>query len=139
MAERDLTTLIRTMTPELRGVYVFCAVDEPTFASLPIRPLGFFQEEEGLTIILPRDEAERHGLDYTFTAALITLKVHSDLAAVGFLAAISRVLAQEGISTNVVSAYYHDHLFVPYETAERALALLQQLSQGTGPEPPTSA
>ena len=33
------------------------------------------------------DEAERHGIAGTFEAAWITLTVHSDLAAVGFLAA----------------------------------------------------
>ncbi len=44
---------------------------------------------------------------------LITLEVHSALAAVGMIAAVARALASEGISTNVVVAFYHDYVFVP--------------------------
>jgi hypothetical protein len=50
------------------------------------------------------------------------LTVHSSLEAVGFLAAITARLAETGISVNVVSAFYHDHLFVPHDRADEALA-----------------
>jgi hypothetical protein len=50
------------------------------------------------------------------------------LEAVGFLAAVLPALAREGISTNVVSAFYHDHLFVPAAQAQHALSILQSLS-----------
>jgi hypothetical protein len=46
---------------------------------------------------------------------------------VGFLAAITARLAQAGISLNAVSAYYHDHLFVPWENRERAMQILKEL------------
>jgi len=128
MGERNLDILIQKMTPELRGNYVFCSVDETAFASLPIRPLGFFAEREGITLIISREDADRYRLHYTFVAALITLGIHSDLEAVGFLATVCTTLAEAGISTNVISGYYHDHLFIPYEAAERAMALLAKLS-----------
>jgi hypothetical protein len=40
-------------------------------------------------------------------------------------AAVSRVLAEAGISCNVVAAVHHDHLFVPAEQGAAALALLE--------------
>lgn len=55
---------------------------------------------------------------------MITLTVHSNLNAVGFLAAVAAKLAEHQISVNVVSAFYHDHLFVPDEKAEQAMQIL---------------
>jgi hypothetical protein len=60
---------------------------------------------------------------------LITLNVHSDLSAIGFLARITGALAESGISVNAVSAYYHDHLFVPINAAKRAIIILNGLSK----------
>jgi len=50
------------------------------------------------------------------------------LEAVGFLAAITARLAEAGISVNPVSAFYHDHLFVPHNRADEALARLKEMS-----------
>ena len=58
---------------------------------------------------------------------MITLSVHSSLEAVGFLAAITARLANAGISVNAVSAFHHDHLFVPEHRASEALRLLQDM------------
>ncbi len=90
--------------------------------------LLMFREAEGITLILEKSTADSNGLEYQATWALITLSVHSDLEAIGFIARISTELAREGISVNVVSAYYHDHLFVPYEEGQEALEVLQALS-----------
>jgi hypothetical protein len=38
-------------------------------------------------------------------------------------------LADAGISVNAVSAFYHDHLFVPDHRAEEALCLLPKMSK----------
>ena len=35
----------------------------------------------------------------------------------------------QGISINVVSAYYHDHLFVPWERREETLHILKNFSE----------
>jgi hypothetical protein len=59
-----------------------------------------------------------------------SLMVHSSLDAVGFLAAITAKLAAGGISVNPVSAFYHDHLFVPVDKAEMAMNLLSEFSAG---------
>jgi hypothetical protein len=56
------------------------------------------------------------------------LEVHSALEAVGLTAAISNVLKDAGISCNVVAGYTHDHLFVPVDRAQDALAALRTLA-----------
>lgn len=134
--ETDLTTLLRTMQPVLReGEYVFCTIGSQTQPDFSYRsldalaPIGLFQEAEGLTLILPRQRADAVSLPYTAVFGLITLTVHSSLEAVGFLAAITTLLAQHQISVNPVSAYYHDHLLIPLAQTHRAMHLLQQLTQ----------
>ncbi|MBR1209273.1 ACT domain-containing protein [Bradyrhizobium sp. JYMT SZCCT0180] len=132
--ERDLATLLRNMKLEMHdGVFVFCSI--PAVKEIPaaLRPVHLFREREGTTLVMRREEAECAGLPYQFASRLITLTVHSSLEAVGFLAAITGRLAQAGISVNAVSAYYHDHLFVPEHRADEALGLLQEMS-GPGSE-----
>jgi hypothetical protein len=41
---------------------------------------------------------------------------------------VSGALAGAGIACNVVAGYHHDHLFVPWERREEALAILQRLA-----------
>ena len=129
-AETDLQTLIASMKPALHAQpYVFCSIDQTVFAGLPFIPLGTFHEREGVTIIATRKLASDSGLEFDMTWACITLEVHSSLSAVGFLALIATRLASAGISVNPVSAFHHDHLFVPWEMRERALAELIELSR----------
>ncbi|WP_298874899.1 ACT domain-containing protein [uncultured Bradyrhizobium sp.] len=127
--ERDLNVLLKQMKPELRpGIFVFCTI--PADANIPaaLNPLLTFREQEGTTLVILREEAEAAGLSYAFPSRLITLTVHSALDAVGFLAAITARLAKAGISANAVSAFHHDHLFVPVDRADEAMAALSELS-----------
>ncbi|MGR9171159.1 ACT domain-containing protein [Rhizobium sp. KDH_Rht_773_N] len=126
----DLSVLLATMEPELvEGEFVYCTVPASQLEDhLHLHPLGLFRETEGLTLILPRDAANRAGLQASAPLRQITLKVHSSLEAVGLTAAFSRALTEAGISANVVAAYYHDHIFVPATDAERAIEALRQLS-----------
>jgi hypothetical protein len=139
-AETNLQRLMAGMQPVLNsGEYVFCTV-----ASAPAIPaalvVGSFREAEGLTLILPLEVAQAHGLPYEQVMAWLTLNVHSSLAAVGMTAAVAAALTKENISCNVVAAFYHDHLFVAQPDAQRALAALQALSAGAaGPAPASAA
>lgn len=126
--ERNLAKLLQNMKPELHdGVFVFCSI--PAGAEIPagLSPVLLFHEREGTTLVLRREAAERAGLSHQFSSRLITLSVHSSLEAVGFLAEITGRLAKAGIGVNVVSAYHHDHLFVPLHKADKALRLLQNI------------
>ena len=123
--EKDFKKLIKGMKPVLDiREFVFSTVSFAERKNLNINPICEFQEREGLTLILEKTEAEENKLNYAFNSRMITLSVHSDLSAVGLLAAVTNKLAENGISVNVVSAFYHDHLFVPIEKAESAMEIL---------------
>ncbi|MFJ8622638.1 ACT domain-containing protein [Kitasatospora sp. NPDC093550] len=127
--ETDLHALLRGMRPELHsGAYVFSTVADHVVPA-GVVPVVTAVEDEGLTIVARQEEADRSGLAYDYVAGWITLRIHSSLAAVGLTAAVSRALADAGISCNVVAAFHHDHLFVPYENAERAVEVLEQLTR----------
>jgi hypothetical protein len=124
----DLALLLRTMEPVLHeGVYVYSAVPSDTdLSSIPV--VATFREVEGTTV--PSEaEALNANLPVLFRAAWITLRVHSDLQAVGLTAAFSRALSEAGISCNVVAAAYHDHIFVPIERAAESIERLKALQQ----------
>lgn len=127
--ENDLRTLLAGMTPELvAGAFVFATL--PAGQALPegIDPVMVFQEGEGRTLILREDEAKAAGITGTFRCRMITLSIHSALEAVGFMAAITAELAAAGMGVNPVSAFHHDHLFVPAQRAEEAMEILQALA-----------
>ncbi|MBF6030084.1 ACT domain-containing protein [Pseudomonas sp. P115] len=126
--ETALATLLRSMSPHLNdGDYVFCTLPDNRIPP-GCEVIGSFREQEGLTLILERQQAEQAGLAFDYVAAWITLNVHSALEAVGLTAAFSSALGKAGISCNVIAGYYHDHLFVGRKDAERALQVLRQLA-----------
>lgn len=110
------------------GVYVFASVAHDADVSA-LKPLATFREAEGLSLIVEERAAHEAKLAIMFCAAWITLGVHSDLHAVGLTAAVAGALTEAGISCNVVAAAHHDHLFVPQESADAALAVLHALQQ----------
>jgi hypothetical protein len=125
----DLKNLLKEMQPVLHeSPFVFCSVDKNSFDQLPFEPLSLFFEAEGVSLIITEEQANHSDLPYDSIWACITLNVHSSLTAIGFLAAITGKLAEAGISVNPVSAYYHDHLFVPWEWKEVAIEALHGLS-----------
>jgi len=132
MAISNLQQLLKELEPQMRGEFLICSLPpELLTAELIAGSMGVFKEKEGMTLIMP--EASRGKLPQHAKASkpmvLITLNVHSDLEAVGFLAVVSKALAESSISVNTVSAYFHDHLFVPREKAEEAMKVLKVLSK----------
>ncbi|WP_439698688.1 ACT domain-containing protein [Mucilaginibacter sp. AW1-7] len=126
--ETNLNTLLRNMTPLLNeGDYVYCTVTDIDAIDIK-NVLGIFKEEEAVTVILKKEIADQLGLKYEYIAAWITLTIHSSLEATGLTAAFAAALAKEGISCNVVAAYYHDHIFVAKKDAERAMVALKDLA-----------
>ena len=116
------------MQPVLNdGLYVFSSVS--SIASFDLNKiLFFFKEEEGFTVVLEKKDADTEGVKYNALFAWITLHVHSALEAVGLTAAFSNALAANQISCNVVAGYYHDHIFVQYDLGQKAVDVLQKLS-----------
>ena len=126
----DLHELLKFMSPRLiDGEFVFCTVRGQVADYLHLEPLATFQECEGITLVLEKENAIKGTLVFESTFRLITLTVHSSLDAVGLTAAVSTQLASKGISANVIAAYYHDHIFVQSAKAELALSALKELCE----------
>ena len=79
---------------------------------------ALIREHEGVTVIRPGQGWAR-----------ITLGVQSSLAAVGLTARVAAALAERGISANIVAAFRHDHVFVPWDRRVEAMAALRALSR----------
>jgi hypothetical protein len=121
--EHDLEILLGHMDPVLDPQeYVYATGSAP----LPLA-ICTFHEAEGTTLILPRSDAESLSIPFTYPCRRITLNIHSSLEAVGLFAAVTAKLAANGISVNVVSGYYHDHLFVRTADATHVMTLLEEL------------
>jgi len=90
------------------------------------------REEEGLSLVVSIDVARDHGLEPELVMAWLTLRVHSSLESVGLTAAVSRVLAESHIACNMIAGFHHDHLLVPAESAESAIAAIETLSTRQG-------
>ncbi|WP_202843105.1 ACT domain-containing protein [Luteimonas saliphila] len=125
----DLKQLMLHIQPELHpGRYTFVTLPAG-FVPDPAHVVASIREPEGLSVVIPEQVAVVLGLPVAFTAAWITLTVHSDLSAVGLTAAFSQALAQAGISCNVVAGVCHDHLFVPAGQAQEAMDVLRALAR----------
>ncbi|MEM7689351.1 MAG: ACT domain-containing protein [Pseudomonadota bacterium] len=121
----DLHGMLAGMEPTLRdGRYRFVphGPDED-FIDLLHRTFAMVREDEGMTLVI---RARRDDPGPFFAG--ITLQVHSALEGVGLTAAVANALAKVGMPCNVIAAYHHDHLFVPWDRRKEALAILRQVS-----------
>jgi len=102
--ERELRKLLADLRPTLsQDRYAFEIANRP---ELDDDTFAIVREEEGLTVIRAHPDGNW---------ARISLGVHSSLEAVGLTAALSRALAETGISANIVVGLHHDHIFVPWD------------------------
>ena len=127
--ETKLATLLRSLDPELAAPeVVFVSFADAQYGDYAdLQPLAMVQEAEGMTLVVQKALADQFQLAYDGVFRCLTLKVHSSLQAVGLTAAVSRQLAQRGISANVLAGYYHDHIFVPAQQADTALSALKAI------------
>ena len=129
--EKDLQKLQASMSPELiEGEVVFCTFPGAQYGEYSaLDPVAAIREAEGLTLVIPKSKADENKLRYESVFRQITLTVHSSLDAVGLTAAFAGKLTEHGISANVIAGFYHDHMFVQREHAERALEALKEFAQ----------
>ena len=128
--ESDIEKLLKYMSPKLCSEeYVFCTIKNACYGDYAdAKPLASFLEKEGLSLVLARKSADKYDMSYEGIFKCITLEVHSDLQAVGLTAAVSGRLCENNISANVIAGFFHDHIFVPAESAEKALNVLSAFS-----------
>lgn len=132
--ETDLATLLKGLSPVVIATdFWYCLVTEAQLKMLSLDDIyGLFREAEGITVILNEPATGPAGLTEKVSKmegpfAAITCQVHSSLAAVGLTATIAKALTQHDISANVVAGFYHDHIFVATEHADKACRVMQQL------------
>ncbi len=72
----DLEAMLSTLEPTIRnGEFVYASVSEQEARELPAQAL--IQENEGITVVMHREDAEAAGVNDEFVAAWISLTVHS--------------------------------------------------------------
>ena len=128
----SLNALLRSLSPRLMPgcyVYVCLSPEQATSADATACAVAIFREPEGVTLIVEQCVAEQAGWSASFPCAWIQLEVHSALHAVGLTAAVAQSLTNRGISCNVMAAYHHDHLFVPFDRAQDAIDALKELQR----------
>jgi hypothetical protein len=125
--------MISRMTPVIRPeVFVFATTNDPDLlASLYPEAISTFNEDEGISLIVPVEIASKSGFDTDSPMRCITLNVYSSLQGFGLTAAVSKALGDNGIACNIVAAFHHDHVFVPSDMGDRALEVLLSLQSQT--------
>lgn len=130
--ETDLKKMLSNMSPELLDdEFVFCTFENAQYGEhANLQPIAVVKESEGLTFVIPKEKADEHNVKYASVFKGITLKIHSSLDAVGLTAAFSKKLTEHGISANVIAGFYHDHIFVQSEKADKAMSAIKELNKG---------
>lgn len=121
--------MISGMTPSVRpGLFVFISTNNSDLlASLSPHAISTFKEDEGTSMLIPVELAEKLKLNVDHPMCCITLNVYSSLTGVGLTAAVSSALEERGIPCNMVAAFHHDHVFVPAEMCDQAMEVLKSL------------
>lgn len=151
LGETSLATLLKTLTVTIHtSTFAFFSlpVDFTTTLHLgpsrqPIAMLFFEPGEERYTAIVDTmqlADAQGRVIDSNSPGVdaspvvwkMLTLNVHSSLEAVGFIAAISKALADAHIPCNCVAAYFHDHIFVQADMAEKAIKVIEDVACNAG-------
>ena len=129
IGEMNLESLIRNMEPVLNeGSYIFACVAD--IEKIPrAMTICEVKEKEGVTVVVSKEHAEQLGLPINFIASWITLNIHSSLEAVGLTAAFATALGNNNISCNVIAGYYHDHIFVDQNDADKAMKVLWEMTE----------
>ena len=127
--EEDLSNLLNNLQPNLLNEdYVFITLEDFSLEfSNQLDPIATFKEKEGLTLVIKEEKAKQEDFEYNSVFKCISLGAHSSLTSVGLIAAISKLLSNEGITCNVFSGYFHDHLFVQKSLSKTALELLNNI------------
>ena len=103
--------------------FVFCCLQTNPFLVQDV--VMTFREQEGMTYIVTQASAEALGIEFEQTWAWISVDTTTHLNATGITAHVSTILGAHEIPCNVVAAFYHDHLFVPFELGSEALRFLR--------------
>ena len=125
----ELKDILGNLKPRiLEGSFVFTTSnDELDHLMKTFKPIATFREEEGITLVISKDEADKFNIKYDSLFRCISLGVHSSLNSYGLISSISSELTKKKISSNVFSGFYHDHIFVQADLADTAIQVINSL------------
>lgn len=130
--ETDLGKLLASLSPSLDPVsYVFVTLPIGLAVPAGIVPLATFVEAEGLSLVVEATSWPASIGTASAPYARLTMMVHSSLEAVGMTAAMAAALTAAGISANVVAAFHHDHIFVPWNRRQEAMRAIEALARSS--------
>jgi hypothetical protein len=125
--ETPVPALLFGAKPEVRdGVFVLVGGEIPA----QLRQLGSVTTNGVRAVILSKIQADAAGLRYPFAASWITVRIHSSVKASRLTSTVVEALDGAGIRCVVVAGYAHNHLFVPENRTQEALAVLSAMSGG---------
>ncbi len=126
--ETDLRRMLSSLTATVReGTYAVARADEPVALGGGVEALVV--EDEGVTVVARIEVAAGRGWEVGFVGRWLTLDVHSSLEAVGLTAAVSAALAERDVPCNVLAGLVHDHLLVPTDLVDEAIAAIAGLRE----------
>ena len=127
--ETDLNKLLAGLSPQLDPTpYLFVALPVGTAVPGGVKPLATFAEAEGPSLVVEASAWPAGIGQASAPYARLTMMVHSSLEAIGMTAAMAAALTEAGISANVIAAYYHDHIFVPWDRRHDAMTAIEALA-----------
>jgi uncharacterized protein len=104
-------------------------LENPELSPRMTAPFMIFRDKYETTLLL--DEIDFEKIRYAVLNAkieqnfrLLTFDIELDFSVVGFLAEISRVLAEAGVSIVALSAFSRDHLLIKQADLAKALKVL---------------
>lgn len=118
--------MLASLAPVPQGEYVFALVDTVPEGT---HPFAVIRDEDMLTVVLEKSEAEAAGLPIDKTYAHLFLGLDADLDSIGITAIISQVLSARSIVANAIACARHDHFFVQADRADEAAQLLADLGK----------
>lgn len=119
VSHQDWTSLLQEPELSPRPDSIFLVLRDTHEITLLIEENGY----QRLHKVVPKARVET-GL------RLVTLDIALDWSVVGYLALVTQILADEGISVGAVSAFSRDHLLIKQEDLGKALLVLGRHTEG---------
>lgn len=116
--------MLARMNPQVGGDFVVACVQE-----IPdgIEPHTIIREPEGLTIMVPVEQAKALEIADSEVYTLLILGSPGSFATVGLTASVAQMLSARSIPCNVVSGVHHNHIFVPADRTQEAMSALEEM------------
>lgn len=130
-AKKDLQDILNNIDPYLvNESFIFMTSKEPINSLInSLNPIAMFIENEGSTLVVAKDTADKNSIHYDAVFKCISLGVHSSLESSGLIATLSSELLKHDIPANVFAGYFHDHIFVPNDKSEKALEIISSIGR----------